>query len=154
MKPIGGYCWAITVAVLCCTLWTTVSTWTGGFESATGLPVSTALSHLLVMMTLDFFILWPIVFCMAMPPFLAAIFVADKFQIESFFYFAICGGVIGLIAAPLFVYFRPRFLDITDPTFLEEFLHAALPQIFYGASGGIAYWWKHYRHSAIVSQRL
>jgi hypothetical protein len=145
MKLMIGYCWAVTCAGICFILWFGFRSWLEGFESATGLPVLTSLSHLLEMLTILFLLFWPIAFCLAILPFLLTVFIARKFKIKNLFYFAFCGCITGLIADPIFVYICPRFLDSEDPTFMEECLRFAPFLIFSGAGGGIAYWWNSYR---------
>jgi hypothetical protein len=82
-------------------------------------------------------------FFLAMLPVFIVHRIAQRFSITNVGYYVAFGTLTGLIICPIFVYFRPRgaLEPWPDPPFYVEVMNIGGYFAFFGAIGGLAFWW-------------
>ena len=140
--PAIGYICAVTASALCFSVLIGISSWLGGFESATQLPMITSLFHLLVMQFIVFICFWIAAFVLALIPLFVTLAISKIKRCESVFYFGICGLLTAAILDPVYITMSSGWmLEPPNPlTPVQQWARVAQLLLPCGLVGGIAYW--------------
>ena len=140
--PVVGHVCATASAAFAFVLIGTLHGMIFGGALSTVHPISERISQMTIMAILLFVILSFFIFFTAIIPVLFVHRIAEQFSIRSFWYYVVCGALVGLALSPVAVVITPSWY--TDPPeappFLEQALNFARFSVPSGAAGGFAYW--------------
>jgi len=97
--------------------------------------------HLVLMTPFLFISIGIVIFCTALLPFLMVRWLAKTLSINSIWYFAASGAVVGLLLSPLAIVAMADD-SAPQPAFSEMFANAAPLFAASGAIGALVYWWR------------